>query len=60
MTGAKHNNFDYPIAWPDYLRLLRAGLPEQLLPYHLADDTPSNEEMTSAGIAAMSEMRIGD
>lgn len=59
MTGAKHNNFDYPIAWPDYLRLLRAGLPEQLFPYHAPIDEPTEQESLDAAKAAANEMIIG-
>lgn len=59
MTGAKHNDFAYPMAWPDYLRLLREGIPQSMLPYHPPSDDPSDEETMAAGMLAMEEMIIG-
>lgn len=59
MTGAKHNDFTYPMPWPDYLRLLSEGIPQSMLPYHPPSDEPSDEETRDAGMLAMREMIIG-
>ncbi|MDN6769635.1 MAG: hypothetical protein L0L45_07420 [Bifidobacterium mongoliense] len=47
------------MAWPDYLRLLREGIPQSMLPYHPPSDDPSDEEAMAAGMRAMDEMIIG-
>lgn len=59
MTGAKRNGFTYPLPWHEYLRLLRDGIPESLLPYHQPDSGPSDDEINEAGEQAKNELLFG-
>ncbi|MEE8738288.1 MAG: hypothetical protein SOI66_05190 [Bifidobacterium sp.] len=56
MTGAKHNGFAWPLPWNEYLRLLRDGTPDTLLPYSPDTTSPSADQMLRAAEDARAEM----